>query len=259
MNKSISFDRAADFYDHTRDLPQAIAAQGIPAILEAAGPGARILDVGTGTGRISVPLLKLGADLLGCDLSSRMMSQLRQKIPDARLVQADASQLPFPANHFDALLTVHVMHLIGPWRQALREYRRVLKPDGVYINARTESGEDQTPAGALSEFWQSRVAAHGANPGRPGIRDKKELHEELLGMGAQIREIPVTDFSRTYSLRARMERLANRIDSQTWNIPEDVLSASLHELDEWVTRTFDDLDKVFEEKGLFVLDITRFN
>lgn len=69
MNTSYSFDRAADYYDQTRDLPEPVATAGIQAILDVAGLGRRILDVGTGTGRISVPLLKSGADLVGCDLS----------------------------------------------------------------------------------------------------------------------------------------------------------------------------------------------
>ena len=95
----------------------------IEAILETAGQGAKILDVGTGTGRVSVPLLKRDADLIGCDLSLNMMEVLRRKVPSARLAQADAAFLPFPSKSFDAVTTCHVMHLVGPWREALREYR----------------------------------------------------------------------------------------------------------------------------------------
>ena len=54
MNESLSYDWAADFYDRSRDFPEPIATRGIQALLETAGPG-RILDVGTGTGRFSVP------------------------------------------------------------------------------------------------------------------------------------------------------------------------------------------------------------
>src|SRR5512137_1155289 len=117
MVDSISFDRAADFYDQTRDFPEPVANQGVQAILDAAGPGARILDAGTGTGRVSVPLLKRGATLFGIDLSARMMSRLKGKFPPARLAQADVSRLPFGGKTFDAVLTCHVMHLVGPWRE----------------------------------------------------------------------------------------------------------------------------------------------
>jgi ubiquinone/menaquinone biosynthesis C-methylase UbiE len=74
MSKSRSFDRAADIYDQTRPLFEPIAKHGLQAILDITGPNARILDVGTGTGRISVPLLERGMDLIGCDISSAMLS-----------------------------------------------------------------------------------------------------------------------------------------------------------------------------------------
>jgi ubiquinone/menaquinone biosynthesis C-methylase UbiE len=121
---SRSFDRAADYYDQTRELPEPIATRGIPALLQHIAPHGKILDVGTGTGRISVPLLRLGADVIGIDLSLNMLGKLRQKYPAAQVAQADAARLPFAARRFDAVLTTHVMHLIGPWRESLREYQR---------------------------------------------------------------------------------------------------------------------------------------
>ena len=132
---SVSFDRAADFYDQTRDLAEPVATHGLPALLDLLSPHGRILDVGIGTGRIAVPLINLGADMIGVDLSLKMMAKLRQKQPTVRIAQADAAQLPFPAPTFDAALTTHVLHLIGPWREALHEFKRVIKPGGVYINA----------------------------------------------------------------------------------------------------------------------------
>src|SRR5574341_1166072 len=115
MTASRSFDRAAGVYDQTRDLPEPVVTHGLPAILEQAGLNALILDVGTGTGRISIPLLERGANLFGCDLSAKMMARLREKYPAARVAQADAARLPFASRQFDALLTVHVIHLVGQW------------------------------------------------------------------------------------------------------------------------------------------------
>ncbi len=255
MNSSISFDRAAGFYDSTRELPEAIANQGIQAILEAAGPGARILDVGTGTGRISVPLFKRGADLVGCDLSTKMMAVLRQKLPRAQLAQADASHLPFPTGHFDAVITVHVMHLIGPWREALSEYRRVLKPGGIYINARTENANGQSLGERVMDYWQQRVASHGGNPERPGVQEHQELQAELRRMGAELKELPIVRFSGSHSVNEFMERVANRIDSHTWNIPKPVFGASLQDLRQWVVQEFGALDRQYEEEYQFILDV----
>src|SRR5512141_477354 len=116
MNTSRSFDQAAEFYDKTRPLVEATAEVGIRSLLDAAGEGVPFLEVGTGTGRISIPMLERSADLIGCDISPKMLSRQREKYPTARLVQSDASSLPFPSGSFGAVLVVHVMHLIGPWR-----------------------------------------------------------------------------------------------------------------------------------------------
>src|SRR6185436_8101814 len=100
MNTSRSFDVAADIYDQTRPLFEATADVGIQSLLDAAGLEARILEVGTGTGRISIPLMERSADLIGCDLSAKMLARQREKYPAARLVQSDAVFLPFSARYF---------------------------------------------------------------------------------------------------------------------------------------------------------------
>jgi ubiquinone/menaquinone biosynthesis C-methylase UbiE len=257
MNRSFSFDRAASFYDSTRDFPEPVAIHGIQAILDVAGRGAHILDVGTGTGRVSAPLLKRGADLIGCDLSTRMMALLKQKLPIARLAQADASRLPFPSNHFDALITCHVMHLVGPWREALREYHRVLRPGGVYINAKTER-QDGSVHERIRSFWRSRVAEHGFKSTRPGVRNDKELGDELLVMGADVKQVEVVHFSRSYTVREVIAGIANRTHSHTWGVPDDIFAASLRDLWRWAGQEFEDLEKTYEETACFVLDVARF-
>lgn len=257
MNNSVCFDRAADFYDQTRDLPEPVATLGIQAILDAAGAQARILDAGTGTGRVGVPLLKRGADLFGIDLSNRMMSLLRGKFPPARLAQADVSQLPFGEKTFDAVLTCHVMHLVGPWREALLEYRRVLKPKGVYINARTESVGDSLHD-SIHSHWRSQVEKKGYPFQRLGVKDEKELHEALTAMGAEDIHVEVVRYPRNHVVRELIDGIANRTHSHTWDVPDDVLAESLEELKAWATREFGSLDKCFDEEACFMLDVSRF-
>jgi ubiquinone/menaquinone biosynthesis C-methylase UbiE len=257
MNTSRSFDRAADFYDRTRDLWGSVATIGIQAIIDAAGPQARMLDVGTGTGRVSVPLLQRGADLVGCDLSPKMMAQLRKKVPSARLAEADASRLPFPANSFDAVLTCHVMHLVGPWREALREYRRVLKPGGKYINARTENVGDSIQD-QVRDHWRGWVKDHGYTFQQTGAQDEKELNREIESMRADIRAVQATSFTRTNSVREVIEGITSRVFSHTWDIPDDLFAASSQELQEWATREYQDWDKPYEEDYQFILDVAIF-
>jgi ubiquinone/menaquinone biosynthesis C-methylase UbiE len=257
MPGSVSFDRAADFYDQTRDFPEPVATQGIQAILDVVGVGASILDAGTGTGRVSVPLLKRGANLFGVDLSTRMMSRLRAKYPAAQLAQADVSLLPFQDNSFDAVLNCHVMHLVGPWREALREYQRVLRPKGVYINARTEHVGESVHEQVRSH-WRNLIKEYGMKSHRPGVKDDKELREALIAMGAEVTQMEVVRYPRNYVVREIIEGIANRTYSHTWDVPGETMTQSLEDLRFWAKNEYGDLEKVFEEEVCFVLDITHF-
>ena len=258
MNNSLSFDRAADFYDQTRPLPEAITRQGVQAILEQVGLRARILDVGTGTGRISIPLLEQGADLVGCDLSASMLRRLQEKRPGARILQADASRLPFPSAQFEAVLTVHVIHLIAPWQEALREFKRVLVPGGVYLNVRTYNSVGKSIRDEIRRHWRDWVEAHGVKIHQPGVQDYEPFLQELRQMGANLTEVEVVRFPIPFTLRQHLDRFTGRVFSDAWDIPDDVYAASLEELRPWVAQKYGDLDEPRSDEVRFTIDAARF-
>jgi len=258
MNDSLSFDRAAGFYDQTRSIPEPIVRQGVQAILGLTGQAARILDVGTGTGRISIPLLEAGADLVGCDLSVPMLRRLQAKAPAARILQADATRLPFPTSQFDAVLTVHVLHLIAGWQEALREFRRLLRPGGIYLNVQTYAHAGFSIREEMRNFWRSRVEARGVTLHQPGVRDHQAILDELKVQGAELREVDVVHYSRRYTLREEMDHFRGRIFSNAWHVPDDVHEASMWDLQDWVEREYGDWDAAREDEVSFVIDVGRF-
>jgi SAM-dependent methyltransferase len=214
--------------------------------------------VGAGTGRIGLPLLQRGADVTGCDLSPRMLARFRAKSPSARLAQADAAQLPFPSHHFDALLTVHVMHLVGPWRAALREFKRVLKPAGLYIHSGSRRDAADSPLEHMRAFWRSRVTARQVSLRRPGIQEHTELLAELRMMGAVVEAVEAARVTRHLAPREYVEMLAARVFSETWDVPEDVLDRSIQEVRAWIEDEFGDIDQKIESQVRFILDVVRF-
>jgi len=254
---SRSFDRAADFYDQTRELPEPIATHGIPALLQHVAPGGKILDVGTGTGRISVPLLRLGANVIGIDLSLNMMDKLRQKYPTAHLAQADASRLPFAARQFEAVLTMHVMHLIGPWREALREYQRVLKPGGVYIDS-TQWHDAASRLTRIRDRWRALVEVKGARWRRPGVQSREELNAALKLQGAQLEEVEVLRYYATATPRERLDQIHSRVCSDAWDVPDEVFEATFSEITAWTKNEIGPLDMPITEERRFILRIARF-
>jgi ubiquinone/menaquinone biosynthesis C-methylase UbiE len=256
---SISFDRAADYYDATRGMPEPLATHGIPAILDHLQPrsGALLLEVGTGTGRISLPLLARGANLIGCDLSSKMLARQMEKNAAVRLVQADAARLPFGAAQFDGLLTIHVLHLMSEWRQALREFRRLLRPGAAYVNSWNAHGLLDVDA-RIRDTWRSLVEAHGAEWRRPGIQTREELLDEVRAMGAEVIEVVAADYTENLTAGEVTEAIASRVYSDTWDVPATVFDATIRELRAWTAANYADLAAPQTVERRFILDVIRF-
>jgi ubiquinone/menaquinone biosynthesis C-methylase UbiE len=102
--------------------------------------GERVLEVGPGTGYYSLPLAEwLGADgrVDVYDLQQEMLDHTERRAREAGVTvhprQGDARQLPYDDATFDAALLVTVLGEIPDQVQALRELRRVLKPDGRLV------------------------------------------------------------------------------------------------------------------------------
>ena len=82
---SVAFDRAAGYYDESRGLDPAVEELVADRVEEAVGPGARLLEVGVGTGRIALPLHRRGGNVVGVDLSLPMLERYRAKAAAAGL------------------------------------------------------------------------------------------------------------------------------------------------------------------------------
>ncbi|MET0227678.1 MAG: methyltransferase domain-containing protein, partial [Actinomycetes bacterium] len=164
---SIAFDRAAGYYDESRGLAPEAEELVADRVEAAVGPGGRLLEIGVGTGRIALPLHRRGRDAVGIDLSMPMLERYRAKAAAAGLappavLRADATRLPFPGACFDAVVEVHVLHLIPDWQGALAEARRVLTPGGVLLQGgggRCERGSASPRDQVISRFDELASAA----------------------------------------------------------------------------------------------------
>lgn len=100
-------------------------------------PGGALLDLATGTGDIAFAALHAdpSAQVVGADFSVGMML-VGQKRPNGSVVRwsgADALNLPFPSDSFDAVTAGYLMRNVIDIPRAFAEQMRVLKPGGRLV------------------------------------------------------------------------------------------------------------------------------
>jgi 2-polyprenyl-3-methyl-5-hydroxy-6-metoxy-1,4-benzoquinol methylase len=107
-------------------------------IVSRIGKGLTVLDVGAGDGVISVPLSKMGNDVISIELPT--IAAIAHKCGVPSVVTNDAEHLTFASNSFDLVIASEVLeHLWNP-HNFFDEAYRVLRADG-YLIIETPEGE----------------------------------------------------------------------------------------------------------------------
>ena len=99
--------------------------------------GQQLLDLACGTGDIAFGLASKGAQVVGLDLTHRMLqlARLKHRAPgDPMFVQGDMMALPFPDEHFDVVTAGYGLRNVPELEPALREIHRVLRPAGTFVS-----------------------------------------------------------------------------------------------------------------------------
>ncbi|MBX2851247.1 MAG: class I SAM-dependent methyltransferase [Phycisphaeraceae bacterium] len=102
------------------------------------GPGASVLDVGCATGQITLDLAGRVGQVLGIDLSSKMIEIARARREELGVTNASfeviaAEDPSLKPGTFDAITAYSLLHLVDDQPATLRRLCELLKPDGVLI------------------------------------------------------------------------------------------------------------------------------
>jgi ubiquinone/menaquinone biosynthesis C-methylase UbiE len=237
QGKSVSFDRAASFYDATRRHSAQVSATQTDALCEALRDvDDPTLEIGVGTGRVALPLVAAGRRLVGVDLSSDMLAALRDKSPRALpLVRADATRLPFHDAAFGAAVAAHVLHLVADWRAVIAELRRVVRPGGALLVTRGAS-----PHGLQAEIQRRVRAFAGVTFPSGRLDDLGVLDQYIQSAGGGVTALPDIPTDDPSTAADRISAIESNIYSWTWEIPDDTRLAAAQEVRAWVTRTYGD-------------------
>ena len=188
-------------------------------------PNSKVLEIGCGDGTFwlkNKERIDPGWNLTLSDYSEGMVQSVQQKlkgIPNIRYTQLNIEDIPFEDNCFDVIIASHMLYHVPDRKKALREVRRVLKPDGTFYcstigqNHLKEFGELLKRFDPNLDFPSAREHAlnfgveNGAEqlqgyfseivykdfPGGLNITDEKAIADYLLSSNTELSEILVDD------------------------------------------------------------------
>jgi ubiquinone/menaquinone biosynthesis C-methylase UbiE len=242
------YSKIALHYDKGRTLSEKNIAIWLNLIANLSGSskGMRLLDLGCGTGRFSLPLASmLGLDVTGLDSSVDMLAKAKEKDSDfvVKWVLADASALPYPDGSFDIVFMSHLLHHVETPLNVLKECSRVLVHSGIvmirygameqirndvvhtFFPQTIEIDEQRTPTRQLVEKWL--VEAGFVNI------SSEEVAQQTYQTGVE----------NLNAVRAKSTSVLSMIS-------EESFQTGLHNLEEYIVKSADDEWLLFDKMTL---------
>ena len=156
------FDRIARVYD----LMNSVMTAGLhhrwrerAADLAALEPGGRALDVATGTGDLAIELARRAGpagEIVGSDFSEAMLERAREKSAAVRWEWANALELPYPDDAFDAATVGFGARNFSDLERGLAEMARVVRPGGRVVVLEITVPQ-RPPLSTFFSIWFDRV------------------------------------------------------------------------------------------------------
>jgi len=218
-----SFDKVAEAYSRYRPAPPTEVVDAIIA-LSNLRRGSSVLEIGCGTGQLSVPLAKHGVDLVAIELGSHLAALARRNLAafsNARVEVGAFEEWQLPMHAFDAVVSANAFHWVDP---AVRFSRsaEALRPGGFLTILHVHHVRGGTPGffedtqpyyvkWGLSDdpFFQPTAAADA-----PITYPELDERQEFSSVERRRFEIPMRHSTASYIGWLRTDSLVNSLSDE---------------------------------------------
>lgn len=224
------FGEAAEAYEQGRPTYPAAALTWLTEHV-GMGAGARVCDLGAGTGKLTRLLARTDCDLVAVEPLAGMRAVLREKLPAVPAVAATAEALPFGDATLDAVVVAQAFHWFDT-AASLDELARVLRPGGGLALV-WNAWDDSIPwvgqihrvvadAGSTAQWqrghWTRAWAgeAMGAHPGFGPVELVRLPHAQTLTLAGVVDRVATT---------SHIVSAAPEVREQVLAVVRDILAA----------------------------------
>jgi SAM-dependent methyltransferase len=211
VETSAAWDRIASGYDRTNTPTQMwLGNEGLRHA--RIRPGMRFLDVAAGSGALSIPAARLGADVTAVDQSAAMLGLLTARANKEGLKVAthvmDGHELRFDDDTFDAAGSQFGVMLFPDMPRGIREMARVVKPAGrVLMSVYGDPHRIDFLGFFVRAVRAVRPGFDGPPPDPPPLpfqlQDPRRLRDELVAAG--LRDVQVETIQESTKFRSGQE------------------------------------------------------
>ncbi len=179
------YDDWADRYDETLAEWQYRAPEDASDLLAPhLGDGARVLDVGCGTGLLASALCKHGNyPVDGIDISAESLHLAEQRGDYAQLLHHDLQDIPLPVqdNAYDAAASVGVLTYIEDAEALLRDLCRCVRPGGVItFTQRTDLWQERAFPETIARLERDGLwVNHHISPPQQYLPGNEQFSDEI--------------------------------------------------------------------------------